>query len=78
MTPVKAVHFTELRARIDALRRAVGLQAFSWTDAVLRAGVTQVELLVHLREFREALGATYASAGRLAPGWTDPAPTMGG
>ena len=35
VTPVKAVHFTELRARIGALRRAVGLPAFSWTDSVL-------------------------------------------
>ena len=44
VTPVKAVHFTELRARIDALRRAAGLPAFSWTDAVLRAGVMSVKL----------------------------------
>ena len=76
VTPVKAVHFTELRARIDALRRAAGLPAFSWTDSVLSPGVTQVKL-VHLRELREALGAAYVSAGRLAPGWADPAPTAG-
>ena len=76
VTPVKAVHFTELRARIDALRRVVGLQAFSWTDTVLRPGVTSVKL-VHLRELREALGAAYAAVGRVEPGWTDPAPTAG-
>ena len=76
VTPVKAVHFTELRARIDALRRAAGLQAFSWMDAVPTAGVMLVKL-AHLREFREALGAAYVAAGRLAPGWTDPAPTAG-
>ena len=74
VTPVKAVHFTELRARIDALRRAASLPAFSWTDSVLSPGVTQVKL-VHLRELREALGAAYVSAGRLAPGWADPAST---
>ena len=34
----KAVHFTELRTRIDALRSAAGLLPFSWTDPVLRAG----------------------------------------
>ena len=61
VTPVKAVHFTELRARIDALRRGAGLQAFSWTDTVLSPGVTQVKL-VHLRELREALGAAYVAA----------------
>ena len=76
VTPVKAVHFTELRQRIDALRRAAGLQAFSWTDSVLSPGVTSVKL-AHLRELREALGAAYVSAGRVEPGWTDPAPAAG-
>ena len=52
VTPVKAIHFTELRERIDALRRAVGLPAFSWTDAVL--------------EGRGDAGQARASAG--APG----------
>ena len=70
VTPVKAVHFTELRERIDALRMAAGLQAFSWTDAVLRAGVTSVQL-AHLRELREALGDAYVATGRGEPGWTD-------
>ena len=41
VTPVKAVHFTELRTRIDALREAAGLTRFSWTDPILRAGVTR-------------------------------------
>ena len=76
VTPVKAVHFTELRERVDALRRAVGPQAFSWTDTVLSPGVTLVKL-VHLRELREALGAAYVAAGRPVPGWTDPATTAG-
>ena len=76
VTPVKAVHFTELRARIDALRRAASLPAFSWTDSVLRAGVTPVRF-VHLRELREALGHAYVAVGRVEPGWTDPAPTRG-
>ena len=38
VTPVKAVHFTELRTRIDVLRREAGLASFGWTDPVLRAG----------------------------------------
>ena len=76
VTPVKAVHFTELRRRIDALRRAGGLQAFPWTDPVLRTGVTRVKL-AHLLELREALAAAYAAAGRSAPGWTDAAPAAG-
>ena len=75
-TPVKAVHFTELRTRIDALRRAGGLPAVPWTDPVLSAGVTRVRL-VHLLELREALAAAHRAAGRSSPGWTDAAPAAG-
>ena len=73
VTPVKAVHFTELRTRIDALRRSGGLPAFSWTDPALRAGVTRVRL-VHLLELREALAAAYAASGRTVPRWTNASP----
>ena len=76
VTPVRAVHFTELRTRIDAQRRAGGLQAFPWTDPLLTAGVTPVRL-VHLLELRSALGTSYAAAGRSAPVWTDAVPTGG-
>ena len=68
-TPVKAVHFTELRARIDVLRGEAGLAPFRWTDPVLRAGVTPVKL-AHLLDLREAVGAAYAAAGRVVPRWT--------
>lgn len=73
-TPIRAVHFTELRARIDALRRGVGLAPFGWTDPMLRAGVTPVRL-VHLLELRSALIEAYGAAGRAIPLWVDPAPT---
>ena len=76
VTRVKAVHFTELRTRIDALRSTVSLGRFPWTDPVLSAEVTRVRL-VHLLELRSALGAAYAAAGRSAPFWTDAAPTSG-
>ena len=76
VTPIKAVHFTELRTRIAALRAAAGLAPFRWTDPVLRPGVTRVRL-VHLLELREALGAAYAAAGRTAPQWTDAVPLVG-
>ena len=75
-TPVRAVHFTELRARVDVLRRETGLGAFPWTDPELQAGVTPARL-VHLLELRTALAAAYAAAGRAAPGWTDAAPVSG-
>ena len=76
VTPIKAVHFTELRARIDVLREEAGLGRFPWTDPVLRPGVTRVRL-VHLLELREALSAAYAAVGRAVPRWTDAAPTAG-
>ena len=75
-SPIRAVHFTELRTRIDRLRTAAGLSGFAWTDPVLTAGVTPVRL-THLLELRSALAAAYASSGRSAPIWTDPAPERG-
>ena len=76
VTPVRAVHFAELRTRIDALRTAAGLPRFAWTDPALRPGATRVRL-VHLLELRRALAAAYAATGRASPGWTDAAPAAG-
>ncbi len=76
VTPIKAIHFTELRTRIDALRSAGGLARFSWSDPVLRPGVTRIQR-VHLLELRSALAGAYRAAGRAAPGWTDAAPSAG-
>ena len=75
-TPVRAIHFAELRTRIDALRRRASLTPFAWTDPVLTVGATPVRL-AHLLELREALAAAYLAAGRGAPAWTDTAPTAG-
>ena len=76
ITPIKAIHFTELRARIDALLEEAGLGRFAWTDPDLRAGVTRVRL-VHLTELRSALAEAYAAAGRAAPRWADASPSPG-
>ena len=76
VTPIKAVHFTELRTRINALRSAAGLARFSWTDPVLRPGVTRVRR-VHLLELRTALAEAYSGAGRAVPRWTDALPAGG-
>ena len=70
VTAVRAVHFTELRARIDVLRREAGLAPFNWTDPVLLAGLTPVRL-VHLTELRSALDAVYDAAGRPRPAYAD-------
>ena len=76
VTPVKAVHFTELRTRIDALRAGTGLGRFAWTDPVLRAGMTPVRR-VHVLELRQALAEAYSASGRAAPRWTDASPAAG-
>ena len=76
VTPVRAVHFRELRSRIDALRTGTGLGRFAWTDPVLRAGVTPVRR-VHLLELRAALAEAYSAAGRATPPWTDASPAAG-
>ena len=76
VTPIKAVHFTELRTRIDALRSAAGLPRFSWTDPALRSGVTRVRR-VHLLELRSALAEAYRATARAAPRWTDASPSSG-
>ena len=76
VTPIKAVHFAELRTRIDALRVGAGLARFQWTDPVLVRGVTPIRA-VYLQELRAALGEAYVAAGRAAPGWTDADPTPG-
>ena len=76
VTPVRAVHLLELRARIDALRLRAGLPAFGWTDAQVVPGVTPARAL-HLTELRSALGGAYAAAARPAPGYTDAAVTAG-
>ena len=70
VTPIRAVHFIELRARIDALRARSRLPAFRWTDPALVAGVTPVRR-VHLTELRSALDAVYDAAGRLRPAYAD-------
>ncbi|MCY4505907.1 MAG: hypothetical protein OXG35_02930 [Acidobacteria bacterium] len=73
VTPVRAVHFTELRSRIDGVRQAAGLPPYAWTDPVLIAGVTPVRL-VHVLELRTALERAYAATRRSAPRWSDPTP----
>lgn len=69
-TPIRAVHFTELRERIGVLRARHRLPPFPWTDPTLVAGVTPVRRL-HLTELRSALDAVYESAGRPRPGYAD-------
>ena len=76
VAPVKAIHFRELRARIDALRQRANRPAFGWTDPVLTPGGTPISHL-HLTDLRAALGDAYSAASRTAPTYTDPVVTAG-
>lgn len=55
VTPLRAVHVMELRARIDALL----LGTYAWTDHPIVAGTTAVRWL-HVSELRAALDQAYA------------------
>ena len=65
---VRAVHIEELRAAIDSVRVAHGLDPFTWTDPTLVPGSTRVRA-VHLTELRAALSQAYQAPG---PTYTDP------
>jgi hypothetical protein len=70
VTIIKAIHITELRNRIDALRTARNLGPYSWTDATITPGSTIV-LAQHVTEMRTALAEAYAASNRTPPGYTD-------
>jgi chitodextrinase len=73
-TLVKAVHITELRAAVNAVRAAAGLSAATWTDSSL----TNVEIkAVHISELRSALDAARSALGLSTGGYTDSTLTPG-
>ena len=71
-TPVRAIHFRELRQSIGILRARAGLPPMQWTDPTLQAGVTPVKR-AHLTELRAALDAVHDAVGRARPRYTDAA-----
>jgi hypothetical protein len=68
-TAVKAVHLSELRARIDALRREFDLPAANWADPTITPGVTLAKAQ-HLREPQSAVAEVYRTAGLTPPPFT--------
>ena len=69
LSVIRAVHITELRTRIDALRDHYGLGTFAWTDASLDGIAARA---LHVTELNAALAGAYVAAGRSAPTYTDP------
>jgi hypothetical protein len=76
LTPIRAVHVTQLREAVDTLRaRNAGLPAVAWTDPALGPGA--VVRRVHVAELRVALAAVADAVGEPPPAFTDPALTAG-
>lgn len=73
-TPTKAVHLTELRQAVNALRTTAGLGAASFTDASL-AGVAVKA--THIQELRTALNQALTALGISTITFTDPTLTAG-
>ncbi|HJZ78110.1 MAG TPA: delta-60 repeat domain-containing protein [Vicinamibacterales bacterium] len=76
LSVIKAVHITELRQRIDAVRLGKGLTVFAWTDPTLTPGVTPVKAQ-HILELRAALADAYIAGGAIPPAYTDPTLSAG-
>jgi fibronectin type 3 domain-containing protein len=73
-TPIKAVHITQLRLAVNAMRAAAGLAPASWTDASL-TGVTVKA--VHITQLRAALTPALTALGKPAPSYSDPSLSAG-
>jgi hypothetical protein len=69
--PIRAVHVSELRARINDLRAQYGLAEVDRTDPVLGPAVTMKA--THVSELRAALAAVYGVVERSPAGYTDAA-----
>lgn len=73
---IRAEHITQLRARIDTYRAAVGLPAYAFADPALTSGVTPVKA-IHILDLRTALRQAYVQAGLTPPSYTDSALSAG-
>lgn len=69
VSPIKAVHITELRTRIDALRARYGRAAYPYTNASILAGTSGV-MAVDIAEMRTALSEAYTDAGLTPPSYS--------
>lgn len=75
VTSIKAVHVTELRSAVNALRATAGLSASTFTDPVL-SGAIKVKA-IHVQELRTAVSAARSALGLSAASFTDPSLTPG-
>jgi hypothetical protein len=69
VTPLRALHVTELRQAADSLRAAAGLPAAQWTEPVLLGVPVRA---AHVAELRALLEEAAARLGYPAAAYTDP------
>ena len=72
---VKAIHITQLRTAVNAMRAAAGLSATVFTDPSLATG--NAIKSIHITELRTAVDAARNAIGLSLPLYTDPAITSG-
>ena len=73
-TPIKAVHFAELRLAVDSVRSAAGMNGAAWTDANLVGAPVKA---VHMTEMRNSLSQALTSLGAATPAFSDSPVTAG-
>jgi hypothetical protein len=74
---IKAVHITELRTAVNAVRVLAGMSLAAFTDPTITAGTTRVKA-AHVNELRSNVDAARATLGLAAlPPYTDPTLTTG-
>jgi hypothetical protein len=71
VTTIKAIHITQLRQAIDAMRIAVGLPAATWVDSPLVAQQVEIKK-VHIDQLRLNLNGAGGQLSFPAPTYTDP------
>lgn len=71
-TPVKALHFAQLREAVNAVRGAAGLPPFDWTGAAPAAG--GAVRAVHVNDLRRGLREALAALGLPPPAYEEPDP----
>lgn len=74
-TPARAVHITQLRTAVDAVRTLAGLTGGSYAEAIT-AGSTTIKAS-HILELRSALNPARSALGLMALSYTDPSLTGG-
>jgi hypothetical protein len=75
VTPIKAVHLTELRAAVNTLRTRYALPTVTWPSGAITTATTIKA--AHLTELRSALADVYNAAAITVPAWS-PATIVGG